>query len=338
MNSNTLNMAHHHLHHTVIDLQHPQRQFARLRWNEILQSLEQDARNAEIRQDQERQINERDLHGLYQKEMHDRLEAQQHSFEAILANQTHYIEKLQRKVETKEIELNEKNRQVRARDYTISQYQLNEKDQEIARLKQQLAHKDQVINQYKVTTEMINSDYKNAINDKHQLQKHIQEWSNCYNDTRFGKQIEEKGNPEWELKMAQAVIHRQVDEINNLRHRLENVKITLEKVIEEKAKETVRDPTLLEQTHRAAEAEWALQTAQGVIHSKIDKIDNLEIQIENLKLAYLKEIQEKEKEIGSLQWQLQGEADVSSESGNEYSSAFTGPAGEDNKVGTAKHG
>jgi hypothetical protein len=313
MDSYALNMVHHYYHllQRAINLQHLQPRFDCLRWNKILQTLELGARNAEIRQDQERQINERDLHGLYQQEIYDRLAAQQHGFEAELANQTHYIEKLRRKVQIKEIELNEKNRQVREREYAISQYQLNGKDQEITRLKRQLDQRDQIINQYKVTTEMINKDYENAINDKHQLQKHIREWSNCYNDFRF----EEKGNAKWELKTAQGVIHSQLDEINNLRHRLENVKVTLEKVIEEKGKETVRDTTLLEQTHRAAEAEWALQTAQGVIHEKIDEIDDMKIAHLD---AHLTEIQEKEKEMGSLQWQLQGEAGVSSESGNEY--------------------
>jgi hypothetical protein len=44
----------------------------------------------------------------------------------------------------------------------------------------------------------------------------------------------------------------------------------------------------------------------------------MKAQIENLKVAHLTEIQEKEKEIGSLQWQLQEEAGVSSERGHEY--------------------
>jgi hypothetical protein len=315
MDSYARNIIHHHYHllQTTINLQHPQPQFDHLHWNKILQTLELGARNAEIRQDQERQINERELHGLYQQEIYDWLAAQQHGLEAELANQTHYIEKLRHKIQIKEIELNEKNRQVREREYAISQYQLNGKDQEIIRLKRQLDQKDQIINQYKVTTEIINNNYESAINDKHQLQKHIREWSNCYDHTGF-----EKENAEWELKMAQELIHCQVDEIDNLRHRLENIKITLEKVIEKNGKETVRDPTLLEQTHRAAEAEWALQMAQSVIHEKIDEIDDMKAQIENLKVAHLTEIQEKEKEIGSLQWQLQEEAGVSSERGHEY--------------------
>jgi hypothetical protein len=275
INATAAQIAHRSLQE-AIHTQQPKPRHHHTNWARRLEKIENQARDAELKQEQQNQTAYRDLHGLYREEAVGQLEVRAACFEGARRGRTRYIEWLLQQFASQQDKLNEIGYENERLQQLVSTQEngLNEQDYEIEGLQQMVATQQNELNGKARENERLQRDNESL---QRQLAEQTQ-LNNTVNEDQKSTNQGPKLGKDRRLSPAEEYLK-------------------------------LRDEWVLD-----GEAGYAIYMRQKTLHMQTVTVGNLQRKIKELKSARRKEKKiEEQKEVAEAsfrQWEQIGEADL----------------------------